>query len=51
MLFDIRLMYKFFQNKGFEATSAHIDQQRDLLGHAPRSFEDFATETAGIWKV
>ncbi len=50
MVFDFRLMYKFFQDKGFKAAPADIDRQRNLLGHAPRIFEDFATETARIWK-
>jgi uncharacterized protein YbjT (DUF2867 family) len=51
MVFDLRLMYKFFQDKGFKATPADIDRQTNLLGHAPRSFEDFAMETARIWKA
>jgi len=51
MVFDFRLMYKFFQDKGFKATPADIDRQTNLLGHAPRSFDDFAMETARIWKV
>jgi uncharacterized protein YbjT (DUF2867 family) len=51
MVFDFRLMYKLFQDKGFKATTADIARQTNLLGHGPRSFEDFATETAKIWKV
>jgi uncharacterized protein YbjT (DUF2867 family) len=51
MVFDFRLMYKLFQDKGFKATPADIDRQTNLLGHAPRSFEDFAVETASIWKI
>jgi uncharacterized protein YbjT (DUF2867 family) len=51
MVFDFRLMYKLFQDEGFKATPADIDRQTNLLGHAPRSFEDFATETARIWKI
>jgi uncharacterized protein YbjT (DUF2867 family) len=51
MVFDFRLMYRLFQDKGFKATLADIDRQTNLLGHVPRSFEDFATETARIWKV
>lgn len=50
MVFDFRLMYKFFQDKGFKATPADIDRQTHLLGHAPRSFEDFAMEIAATWK-
>ena len=51
MVFDFRLMYKFFQDNGFKATPADIARQTNLLGHAPRSFEDFAMETARIWKA
>jgi uncharacterized protein YbjT (DUF2867 family) len=51
MVFDFRLMYRLFQDKGFKATLADIDRQTSLLGHAPRSFEDFATETARMWKA
>jgi uncharacterized protein YbjT (DUF2867 family) len=51
MVFDFRLMYRLFQDKGFKATLADIGRQTNLLGHAPRSFEDFATETARMWKA
>ena len=51
MVFDFRLMYKLFQDKGFKAAPADIDRQTKLLGHAPRSFEDFAMETARVWKA
>ena len=49
MVFDFRLMYAFFQKDGLKATAADIQRQTGLLGHAPRSFEDFATETARAW--
>jgi len=51
MVFDFRLMYKFFQDKGLKATPADIDFQTKLLGHAPRSFEGFAMETDRMWKA
>jgi uncharacterized protein YbjT (DUF2867 family) len=51
MVFDFRLMFEFFQDKGLKATPADVDQLKKLLGHTPRSFEDFAMETAGIWKT
>jgi hypothetical protein len=51
MVFDFRLMYKFFQDKGFKATPADVYRHTNLRGHAPRSFEDFAMETARIWKA
>ena len=51
MVFDFRLMYAFFQEKGLKATAADIDRLTKLLGHAPRSFEDFAAETARAWRA
>jgi len=50
MVFDFRLMYAFFQDKGLKATQADMERQTKLLGHAPRNFEDFAAETVKLWK-
>jgi uncharacterized protein YbjT (DUF2867 family) len=50
MVFDFRLMYEFFQEHGLKASLAEAERQRKLLGHEPRSFEDFAAETASMWK-
>ena len=49
MVFDFRLMYEFFQKNGLKATPADVDSMAGLLGRAPRSFEDFAMETAKMW--
>jgi hypothetical protein len=51
MVFDFRLMYEFFQEQGLKVTLADTERQRELLGHEPRSFEDFAVETASMWKA
>lgn len=51
MVFDFRLMYEFFQEKGLKATPADVDGVTKLLGHAPHSFDDFAMETASTWEV
>ncbi len=50
-VFDFRLMYQFFQEKGLLATPADVARQTALLGHAPRRFEDFAAETARAWSA
>ena len=50
MVFDFRLMYSFFQEQGLKATPSDRERLTKLLGHAPRKFEDFTMETAGIWK-
>jgi uncharacterized protein YbjT (DUF2867 family) len=48
-VYDFRLMYEFFQREGLLATGDDVDRQTELLGHAPRSFVDFARETAVAW--
>jgi len=50
MVFDFRLMYSFFQEKGLKASQSDIEHLTRLLGHSPRSFEDFAIETARGWR-
>lgn len=50
LVFDLRLMYQFFQEKGLKGTPEDIARQTKLTGHAPRAFEDFAMETARMWK-
>jgi uncharacterized protein YbjT (DUF2867 family) len=51
MVFDFRLMYAFFQKSGLKATDADIERLTKLLGHAPRSFDDFTAETARAWRA
>jgi uncharacterized protein YbjT (DUF2867 family) len=50
-VFDFRLMYQFFQEKGLKATAQDVARQTELLGHPPRRFEDFAAETARAWSA
>jgi uncharacterized protein YbjT (DUF2867 family) len=49
MVFDFREMYAFFQEEGLKATPDDIARQTKLLGHPPRRFEDYASETARGW--
>lgn len=51
MVFDFRLMYSFFQEKGLKASQSDIEHLTRLLGHLPRNFRDFAIETASGWRV
>lgn len=51
MVFDFRLMYSFFQEKGLKASRSDVEHLTRLLGHSPRSFEDFAIETARVWET
>jgi uncharacterized protein YbjT (DUF2867 family) len=50
LAFDFREMYDYFQKQGFKASPEAIARQTKLLGHAPRSFDAFAEETAAAWK-
>ncbi|MBA3271607.1 MAG: NmrA family NAD(P)-binding protein [Acidobacteria bacterium] len=50
MVFDFRMMYDYFQKHGLKASPEAITRQTALTGHAPRSFEAFAGETAAAWK-
>ncbi|HSB62969.1 MAG TPA: NmrA family NAD(P)-binding protein [Thermoanaerobaculia bacterium] len=50
-VFDFRLMYAFFQEKGLKATPEDVARLTSLLGHAPRRFDAFAAETARAWSV
>jgi uncharacterized protein YbjT (DUF2867 family) len=38
-------------DRGFESTETEVARLTKLLGHAPRSYEDFATDTAAVWKT
>jgi uncharacterized protein YbjT (DUF2867 family) len=51
LVFDFRLMYAFFQEKGLRATAEDVAAFTALLGHAPRRFEEFAAETARAWSA
>ncbi len=48
---DLRVMYKFFQDHGMVATIDDLAKLEKLLGHKPRSFEDFVKETVSAWKA
>ena len=51
MVFDFRLMYAFFQEKGLKAAPADVTRLTALLGHPPRRFDEFAAETARSWSA
>src|ERR1700676_3115996 len=48
--FDIRMMFQGYLERGFVAEAGDIETLTDLLGHAPRRYEDFARETALTWQ-
>jgi hypothetical protein len=46
---DLRLMVSRYQTDGAVATADDIAQLTALLGHAPRSYGDFAKAAAAQW--
>jgi uncharacterized protein YbjT (DUF2867 family) len=48
--FDIRMMFQGYLERGFVAETGDVEKLTKLLGHAPRCYDDFAVETAALWK-
>ena len=51
LAYDMRLMMNRYQQDGATATAAELDQLTTLLGHAPRSYRDFAKAAAEGWRT
>lgn len=49
MVYDFKHMYAHFQEKGLIGTEEDVATLTKVLGHAPRAFEAYATETAAEW--
>jgi uncharacterized protein YbjT (DUF2867 family) len=49
--FDIRMMFQGYLERGFAAGEGDIETLTQLLGHSPRSYEDFVKETAAKWQA
>ncbi len=49
--FDLRVMFQGYFERGFASTDAEVARFAKLLGHAARTYEDFASETAALWKA
>jgi len=47
---DFRLMFARQQQHGMVARLEAVNRMAELLGHAPRSYQDFAAETAKAWQ-
>jgi len=47
--YDLRLMLARFQRDGMLPTAGAVDTLAGLLGHAPRAYRDFVSETAAAW--
>jgi len=48
--FDIRMMFQGYLERGFVAEVGDVETLTELLGHAPRRYEDFARETLLNWQ-
>ena len=49
--YDLRMMFQGYFDRGFVSTETEVARLTKLLGRAPRSYEDFAAETAKLWKA
>ena len=49
MVYDFRMMYGLFQEEGLAATRMDLEATRRILDREPRSFRDWAAETAEDW--
>jgi len=47
--YDLSLMYEDFAERGMLGTSADVERLTALLGHPPRSFQDYASACAREW--
>ena len=47
---DLKLMYKLFDVSSFGMTKEEYDEQVELLGKEPSSYEKFVEDTARAWK-
>jgi uncharacterized protein YbjT (DUF2867 family) len=48
--YDLRLMMRRYQQDGAAGSATDIERLTALLGRAPRSYRDFAIETAQSWQ-
>lgn len=46
---DFVQMYARFQERGLVASDEESERSREIVGHDPRTFDDFAEETAADW--
>ena len=47
--FDMRVMFGAYLERGWTGVAEDIDKTTRLLGHTPRTYKDFAQETADSW--
>lgn len=47
--FDLRMMFQGYFDRGFASTQTEVSRLSKLLGHSPRGYEQFASDTAKMW--
>jgi uncharacterized protein YbjT (DUF2867 family) len=50
MIPEMRIMYEFFQANGMIARNDELEKMQKLLGHKPRTFDDFVKEITVEWR-
>jgi uncharacterized protein YbjT (DUF2867 family) len=50
MVPEMRIMYQFYQDKGMIASKDDLEKTQKLLGHKPRTFDDFVKEITAEWR-
>lgn len=50
MVPEMRIMFEYFQEKGMVATQDELEKTEKLLGHKPRTFDDFVKEITAEWR-
>lgn len=49
MVWDFKVMYRMFHEQGLLASDEDLRETERIVGHAPRSFEDWVAEVAPGW--
>jgi uncharacterized protein YbjT (DUF2867 family) len=50
LVYDFKIMYEYFQERGLLASGDDFVWQSEVLGHEPRSFDAFVAEIVPQWK-
>ncbi len=50
LIADMRIMYQFFHDNGMIASKEDLEKMQKLLGHKPRTFDDFVKEITMEWR-
>ena len=43
------MMFQGYFDRGFASTQTEVSRLSKLLGHSPRGYEQFASDTAKMW--